>query len=781
MNNIINHLSDCSIIWVHWISIFVVLLSFVLVIWRVICATRNATPESRRIKYLWSLASIMFFVWALGFFLYICAIEGNDELKCCGKNAEISVLEFIFRSAVASVGMFAFNIDSNIFDNINQCPLLRGTISVCSFVAGVLTIWILIELFGARILESLKTWWGTHKTYEDELCVFFGINEATRLLADSINKDAKDRRFRLVFVEFPIVDDEEADYGLGAIMKSVTHRVDTFRVAKRHNARLSIANSRPNGIKAPSNDSPLTVFQRIGLGDISKIIRNTNNRIHLFFLSEDEAFNIESVAILKRDATIIEKSANYECKFYCHTRHNSIHRVIQNETSKSGIEVKIIDSSRLSVDLLKNKKELHPVNYVEIQDDATVSSPFNALVVGFGEVGLDAVRFLYEFGAFVKSGSPVTNIVRSDFHCDVVDRNMPDLAGPFIANAPAINTGLSFMDEKEDDHSLITLHKMDCQSVDFYLQLKRWIKHLNYVVIATGNDEMNISLAVRIFRLAIRHETNFELFRILVRVKHDENGHFGKIAQYYNRLWAADMKKDECDILKRQKTVSSNAIVDSPITLFGSVEDIYKYDYIVSDDLLNQAKLFKERYDMSVQALQIQSGNKADETMSWDAENKTYMQLEGEYEGYSPTFSNVMKLRRVQSQNYENCYHVFTKQRLAMCALGADEYNALTNHQLFRRNNETTYTWKTGIRHKEKLTKVLDTLAQTEHLRWNASHEILGYQDHGDETFKDEARLYHGCLKSWDALSDYTKSFDYNVVDVSLNIIEIKQTENNVQ
>ena len=64
-------------------------------------------------------------------------------------------------------------------------------------------------------------------------------------------------------------------------------------------------------------------------------------------------------------------------------------------------------------------------------------------------------------------------------------------------------------------------------------------------------------------------------------------------------------------------------------------------------------------------------------------------------------------------------------------------------------------------------------LAQTEHLRWNASHEILGYKDEGDENFKDEARLKHGCLKPWNKLSEKMQSNDYDVVDVSLGLIDI--------
>lgn len=47
----------------------------------------------------------------------------------------------------------------------------------------------------------------------------------------------------------------------------------------------------------------------------------------------------------------------------------------------------------------------------------------------------------------------------------------------------------------------------------------------------------------------------------------------------------------------------------------------------------------------------------------------------------------------------------------------------------------------------------------------------------GDENYKDEARLKHGCLKNWSKLSIEMKSNDYDVVDVSLGIIEQSNIE----
>ena len=755
---------------------FLFVVSLIIFLCRLYCIKQGGSIEIRKINKIWLLYSSMFLVWSFGFGLYMDALIHNSS-SCKETLLEHSITELIFRSAVESLGLFTFGIESNIIDNAKDIPCVKGLISLSSFIAGTLTILVILQLLRTRLWESLKTWWGSIRASGDELCIFFGINEATRLLADSINNDSKDRKFRLVLVEFPIVSEDDIYSGLGGFVKTITHRVNTYRVAKSLHARLSFAHANPNNIKLKSDSTSINVFQEMGLNEVARMIRKTNEKVHLFFLSENEEYNIQSVSILMRDATILEKTKSYKCKFYCHIRNSSVHRVIENNVSRSGIEIKAVDSSRLSIDLLKYKKEYHPVNYVDIQDDGTVSSPFKALVVGFGEIGLDAVRFLYEFGAFVKTGSSVNNIVRSDFHCDVVDKNMQNLAGQFVANAPAIKPSMSFKDGSKDNAALITLHDMDCQSVDFYQRLEEWIQHLNYVVVATDNDELNISLAVRIFRLAIRHETNFEHFRILVRVRHDENQHFQQIVQYYNRLWAAEMKKDENEEYKRQKTVLVTDNIDSPLSLFGKVEDIYKYEYIVSDDLLNHAMKFKERYDLSLEELQKQSDEEVSRAMTWDDEIKTYLQLDSDYEHYSPTFSNVMKLRRMQSQNYENSFHVDTKLRIAKCALGEDEFKALISHQLFRNNNEVIYHWKPGIKPKEKITKVLDTLAQTEHLRWNASHEILGYQNYGDETFKDEARLYHGCIKEWDKLSDRIKSYDYNVVDVSLGIIELKGTK----
>ena len=96
-----------------------------------------------------------------------------------------------------------------------------------------------------------------------------------------------------------------------------------------------------------------------------------------------------------------------------------------------------------------------------------------------------------------------------------------------------------------------------------------------------------------------------------------------------------------------------------------------------------------------------------------------------------------------------------------------DEYNDIRVHGLTRKAGETIYTWtdhaNISIDHVQQ---VMDTLAQTEHLRWNASHQALGYKC--VPKTKDEARLLHDCLCDWEKLDDEKRSYDYNTVDVSV-------------
>lgn len=718
-------------------------------------------------------------VWVLGFLVYNIGLYPGDQNDWW--HSVLSLLGVAPMAIVHAFGMFVLQSDvSAIHSDCFSNSWFMFFFAAAHFLAAVISMLFVIKFFGFNIVSNIKRFWATHFGGEkEELYVFWGMSDAAYyFVKDFIRRTTdpkRDLKEKQRWANSQMVVVRISDEKEGSNERMGMERLFSFMtLSKAHLEKLQELQSQgciamtTYGSLAnlvPPEDGDI-ICRELQLHSLSRLIAKTTRRVHLFFLDDNAEQNIQAVANLRRDsqlAAFLDADENRQVKIYCHARYNSIHRVVEDELTTKQMEVKVVDSSHICVELLKKNPSHHPVEFVKVESDATVSSPFNALVIGFGEVGVDATRFLYEFGAFVGSSSRPDVVRRSEFHCHVIDSRMDELAGLFLANSPSI--AMSLNRREEEPAQLINLYNMDGRSAEFYQRLKSWINDLNYVVVATGDDEMNISLAVRILRLAIRdRRLALQQLHILVRVQHDENGHILRIAQHYNRMWKADLASTEKYRL-HQRVVGSEELVDGPLALFGAASEIYSYDYLVSDLLKEDAKRFRSRYEMVNHELQTQSDVQPYPLLTWEEEQNDLMQLTGEYQDFSPTYSGIMKLRRVQGQNYSNSLHKTTKIALARKALG-DELETMRTHGLTRKHEHTTYVWKDGSDLPlEHIQRVMDVLAQTEHLRWNASHEILGYQV---GKAKDEARLCHDCLRDWEELSEVVQSYDYNVVDVSL-------------
>ena len=714
------------------------------------------------------------FVWMMGFLVYDIGMYPDHSDN--GMNAFYSLLGVAPMAIIHAFEMFVLQSDvSAIHEGCHNSSLFMFFFSVAHFLAAFISMVFVVKYFGFNIVSSIIRLWKTRISMSDiqNLYVFWGMNDATYYLAKDIINGNHIVNSKIFVVR---IDNEKE----GSNERLGMERLFSFlSLTKTHLERLHelqkmgclSTNTFGSITNIPVTNGMDIMRHELRLHSLVRLIHRTKGKLHMFFLDDNDTNNIVSVANLGKEKEIIDFAARGQIIFYCHARYNSVHRVIEDELTSKNIDVKVIDSSHINVELMKKNPDLHPVNYVKVEEDARVSSAFNALVIGFGEVGLDAVRFLYEFGAFVKSG--VEKVERSDFYCHVVDQKMDELAGLFTVNAPSIAIT---MNRKEVERPKpINLYNLDCRSIEFYKRLEKWIETLNYVVLATGDDEINISLAVRILRLAIRNrKDDLSGLRILVRVQNDENGHIQKIAWHYNRIWAAEKNR----IGLHQDKITSFEVINGPITLFGSANQVYTYEHIVNESLKEDAKKFKKKYDLSMNELKRLAAKKTAPITSWDDEQNDLMQLSGKYCGCAPTFSGVMKLRRVQSQNIANSLHRETKKTLARKALGNVFFDEMSIHGLKREAGSLTYSWRDRSNLPiDNIQRVLNVLAQTEHLRWNASHEILGYKDEGDENFKDEARLKHGCLKGWEELSDTMQCNDYDIVDVSFDLIDISDND----
>lgn len=733
-----------------------------------------------------SLKGIFVFTWIYGFLVYDIGMSTGEKMSLI-TNAPMAVY-YAFK-------IFVLESDvSQIQNDFHENWLFSGNFALVHFLAACVTTLFLIKHFGFNLISSIRMWFAAHGRKFDDVYVLWGLNDASLHLAQDIKKHYTNNKkdYRTIIVRTNQTDDDSPEN------RTAMNRILDFLSMKNseHDALQSIGCLSTGTYvdlaridKISGEQGAPDIFRNtLRLKKLRRILkRKVRKNIHILFLSNDEMENLHDVTLLMEDKTLrdfatkdkadkdkAEGSSNQEHNviFYCHARHNSVHRVIEDRIPMERMSVKVIDSSHINVEIIKQNKDVLPVNYVEVNDDATVSSEFNALVIGFSEVGLDSVRFLYEFGAFVQKGGDYDHAERSKFHLDVVDNEMADCAGIFVANAPAIKPSMPFIPGKENPEALITLHQMDCRSAEFYLKLESWIKKLNYVVLATDNDELNISMGVRIFKAAARYRDNMDKFCILVRAHDDSDGHIAKIARHYNLLWLAQENiKNYNGTEFEQDVVTAATEVNGPIHIFGLDKETYTYANIIDNALEIKAIEFKERYEMSSNTNYVKSNDPNDN--AWQKEIKKVMWHKNKDNNYCyPSYSGIMRLRRTQGQDLANSLHAVTKRLLAEKALEKAGIPDLDWKQLSRKSKATDYTLKNGKKASDKISRLLCVLAQTEHLRWNASHEILGYVRANREAGKkDEVRMEHGSITTWENVKA-DQHYDFNVVDVTLDIID---------
>lgn len=722
-------------------------------IWRL--GRWNKLAKARKISLKWFFIP----VWIYGFLVYDIGMCPSGEKVALLTNAPMAFL-YAFR-------IFLFNSDvSEIQNKFHESWVYSFNFALCHFFAAIISTLFVIKLVGFHLVARWNIWWKSLLSKwrkVDETFIFWGFNEASYRLVMSIHNHygskANRKLYRIVVVRMSIDDEtDEQPTGFSRIF-------DFLSVSPSEMARFEEIKSlgipyfttgRFVDVESYNSDREEDILGRLlKIRSVRRFIKyGTRKKVHMLFLSDDENDNLHALSLLRKDTSINEFAKTHSGNipqtsvcFYCHARANSVHDVIETHDPYGPLKVRLIDSSHINVELLKENPELLPANFVEVEKDATVSSLFHGLIIGFSEVGKDAVRFLYEFGAFVRSGVPEGKAPRSSFHLDVVDRKMADLAGSFVANSPAIRPYMPFVDKKEynNPNALVSLYNYDCRSADFYILLNKLILTLNYIVIATDDDELNITMGVRIFKAATRYRQNLDNLCILVRIHNDDDNRIRNIAKYYNTLWYGD-------------TDNGDKLSTRPLHIFGLDHDIYTYKNII--ELIHEEKAlkYKQRYDNSIPPNEEQTQKKTQTTSPPPADKK---------EPGNQKYIDYLQQRRGWLQNVANSCHEQTKKMLLdkaleKCGLDRTCYNGLK-----RKLNSIQYDWNERNKETEDAERIAYVLAQTEHLRWNASHEIMGYEPGP----KDEIRLNHDCMIDWYALpTDKKKSYDCNVADMVLGV-----------
>lgn len=712
------------------------------------------------------IATLMGLLLVSGTLLYLrvfSIIEHDAYLagdKYLNHRVEFSNAEVFFRSLICSLDLFMLDVDSNILDRLDNHAYLKGWLAILAAISFACTIAMLVGLVYSRLRAYYRLNYATRITdSKNHLYLFFGNNEPSELLI----KDILEHDPKAVAIIIDVADiKEDAGSEWESIVGLIVHKQNVVTIANQIGAHVTIASQQLSDIeRLITSREDFDAFGFLGLSKIKKFIykllKTTNPQLHIFFMEEDEDLNIRNIITLAKDITIssiAQKEALFHC-IYCHARQNGPNRVIQDIAVKKNLNIKIVDSSHLAIELLKFDSDCHPVNVVKTSRDklATVESSLKTLIVGFGEVGRDAFRFLYEFGAFVNAKDVNT---RSPFECVIVDKNLDSIKGTMMASMPGIfqyNESARVFEANS-----VKFEAVDYGSQEFYTSVllkDNFLEQVNYIIISIDNNDDAIALATRIFNHIRRVRQDISNLRIFVRCTDDNKVEsIQKIADHYNYGYG-------------------NGENNTPIiSIFGQPAKIYSYDLIVSDRLRTEGEIFHKKY------CEI-----SEEGKSWDERHKLLTDTG------TPDIEKLRKLHRHESQDMANALHAGTKMILLKNAMNelAKESDSVFDwrsfcQRYFRADGSMNFEGsRNNIRYpglSDKENEIILRIAQLEHLRWNAAHELMGYvfNDGGKEC--DERTMRHNCLCAWNQLDiqsdmitswscDY-KKYDFRVVDTTI-------------
>lgn len=763
-----------------WITIILLLLCGFILLYSLVAQLKHAITKPAHRLYakdfsLKFMATLMGFFLVLGMLLYsyVFYTIGHDAVltKELGHRVQFSNAEYLLRSLICSLDLFVLDVDGNLLDRLDSHAVLKGWLSIQAVLSFACTVAILVSLVYSRLYAYYRLNYAAKiNDKQNHLYLFFGNNEPSQLLIKDIVKGQNDPKAVVIIIDEANVN-EDNNNEWKDIIGLITHKRKVFKAAEEIGAHVAIASQQLNEI---NNDiaarEDFDAFGYLGLSKIKKFIsrlaQTSNPQLHIFFMGEDEELNIRNIIVLAKDTAIISAVKNkdlYHC-IYCHARYNDPNRVIQDVALKKLLNLQIVDSSHIAVELLKFNPQFHPVNVVKVSEKrlATVETPLKSLIVGFGQVGRDAFRFLYEFGAFVDSKNPDA---RAPFECVIVDKKLDDIKGAFMASMPGIFKYDKTRHEFECDS--VVFENVDYNSQEFYASIllkDKFLKEVNYIVIAIGNNDEAIALAARIFNQIRRVRKDVSNLRIFVHCTDNNKVESipQKIADHYNCGYGDG---------------EENTPV---IQLFGQPEKIYTYDLVISNRLVKEGKLFHEKYRVF-----------SAEGESWEDRHKRLAETD------SPNIDKLRKLRRQESQDKANALHAGTKMILLEKAMKmlANKSDSDLDWNSFYLNyfNADGSTHASGSQtqiHYPGLSKqeneIVLHLAKLEHLRWNAAHELMGYVFNRATNGCNERTMEHNCLCEWsklDSQSDKTnrenrekgndwvcdyKKYDFCVVDTSI-------------
>lgn len=556
------------------------------------------------------------------------------------------------------------------------------------YLCSIWTTSIVVVYFVARRFKS-RLWLLFHKPSKIYTThIFFGVDSLSLHVASEIyaSKFYNRNKDNIVFVSFPKKEDIPARVPFSSLFKgirvgkiSVQDIISVVPDAKVLSAKKDFKHHLEKD-KVDSN---------LGLNRLSLWIYAPTSK--LYFLT-GEGDNV---------AGIIRTIHDTHAEVFIKADRLGLNSRIENA---SPMHFHLIDEAYLTERLLKMTPELHPIHFVDKALDHSgeplgwVRNPFHCLVVGYGNTQTGMISFLYEYGSFVgENKSPLP------FSCDVIYSDQDPVPGDFQLLHPGLPEGL------------VHFNKLGIGTTAFWEFFEDSLHTLNYIIVATGNDESNASIALDMMEIISKSSLPFNPALV---VKMEQPLPYRSLFDYY-----------------------SSCLGVKDVYFFGSKEEIWSYDNIFNESFFQYAKLFHGAYNDAM---------KMHET--WNSRIDHIMKSDR-----SDLWKRQEYLRKVEADC--ECYlHRLVKEQLIPKRL-------LNSHLSI----PPEYNGKHCLGLNPEDESVLEYLAIGEHIRWQANLEMNGYR-YGPG--KREDIKEHNCLVDYSLLSPSMQHNDWIVLKTTLAILE---------
>ena len=404
-------------------------------------------------------------------------------------------------SLVAGLEMFIGH--TVVFDDIIAAVIFREP----ALMIAYLTVFVLILLFTLSMVVLImprrlrdRTWLilNAYKASRNRKNhIFLGLSPYSKLLAKSILQEWEGSSHKgkgeIIFVEFPSADAHHSELSIGELVSSIFGHKKELTLEEELGSEhfVLLKGHRPSG----DGDN---MCHAIGLDKLDKWLQNP--RTSLYILNQDEQENFELLKTLARDKSVQAKGF-----FYTHEPDSFF-----SLFAHMGKRLRVLDSHYLSFMQIKLRRpEVLPVNYVDIATDKDgaplgyVKDGLKSMIVGFGESGQEALRYLLEFGSFIGK-----DLEAAPSSITVYDDNLEKNRGHFLHLAPAL----------KGDKRL--RWRAETAGTDaFWEQYDAMLDEgLRYMVIAMDKGNRNVSLAIHLLQRAAQKGMDLRKMIILVRI-----------------------------------------------------------------------------------------------------------------------------------------------------------------------------------------------------------------------------------------------------------------------